>query len=286
MGFKIIEQEAIKLRKIRNRLLSKRQTYIKRSEGSVMSIDLKFEWSFMYVLEKLANSNEDLFDTYKRIGNLYNDVGKVLSWNTSVNLDKAHHRELVDAYNKFLSKLKKIEYKNLVDLQKEILLHICKDKLYYGINMYRFERQLRLFTIRNEIGYLLKAKDDEEERYFIKKSIILNDLHFPKLYNDFSAFNEIDTVLSYMQQFSSLKSCVIGPSCLILDKLIELNIFGQNWEQLFLDNINNLTEKVFYNPDKIDYNVIISSQEKFEKILKAPVEFMIHQIAKMFKEEI
>ncbi|WP_196611092.1 hypothetical protein [Pectinatus brassicae] len=251
-----------------------------------MSIDLKFEWSFMYVLEKLANSNEDLFDTYKRIGNLYNDVGKVLSWNTSVNLDKAHHRELVDAYNKFLSKLKKIEYKNLVDLQKEILLHICKDKLYYGINMYRFERQLRLFTIRNEIGYLLKAKDDEEERYFIKKSIILNDLHFPKLYNDFSAFNEIDTVLSYMQQFSSLKSCVIGPSCLILDKLIELNIFGQNWEQLFLDNINNLTEKVFYNPDKIDYNVIISSQEKFEKILKAPVEFMIHQIAKMFKEEI
>ena len=279
LGFKTIKEEETTLRQMRYRLLSTRATYIKKPEWSAISVDSKIEWAFMYVLEELGNSNKELFDTYKRIGNLYNDINKELSCYRIDPLDKANYSRLESAYKKFSNKLRKIKYENFVELQKEILLNICKDKSHYGMNMYRFERSLRLINITSEVKGLLDTKDDKEERYRIKKSIILKDIQFPKLHQDFSAFGELEDTALCAGRFLLLMDFVVGSSRLIIDELVELNIFGEDWENLFLDAINDMTERVFYDPAQIEYTITPNSQEKFEKVVAAPVCDILYRVA-------
>lgn len=279
LGFKTIKEEETTLRQMRYRLLSTRATYIKKPEWSAISVDSKIEWAFMYVLEELGNSNKELFDTYKRIGNLYNDIIKELSCYRIDPLNKANYSRLESAYKKFSNKLRKIKYENFVELQKEILSNICKDQSHYGMNMYRFERSLRLFNITSEVKGLLDTKDDKEECYRIKKSIILKDIQFPKLHQDFSALGELEDTALCAGKFLLLMDFVVGSSRLIIDELVELNIFGEDWENLFLDAINDMTEKVFYDPAQIEYTITPNSQEKFEKVVAAPVCNILYRMA-------
>jgi hypothetical protein len=180
-------------------------------------------------------------------------------------------QKLEVAFKKFLSKQKKIKYEKFLKLQKEILFHISKDKTYYGMNIFRFEKQLRLHIIASEVKCLLECKNEEEENRAIEKTIALNDIYFPKLYQDFSSYDDITYTASCASRFNSLNNVVVSSSRLIIDALIEKEYFGEDWETLFLDTINEMTESVFYNPDEIDYTVTAESQEKFAKILSALV---------------
>lgn len=264
-GFNDIEKEETKLRQMRYRLLSKRATYIQKPEWSAISVDSKKEWSFIYALDNLYSSNNELFDTYKRIGNLYNDINKELK------IDNVNYSRLESAYKKFLNKLRKIKYENFLDLQKEILFNIGKDKSHYGINMYRFERTLRLFNITSEVKVLLEAKDDKEELYLINKYIILNNIQFPKLHQDFIALGDLKDAAICAKNFLLLMDYVVSSSRLIIDELVEFNLLGDDWENLFLGAINDMAERVFYDPAQIEYAIKPNSQEKFEKIVAAPV---------------
>lgn len=143
------------------------------------------------------------------------------------------------------------------------------------MNMYRFERQLRLSNITSEVKRLLAAKGDAEESNIIKKSVILNDLHFPKLYQDFSALADLNDTALYSTVFSTLMGDVVGSSRLIIDELVETDVFGEDWETFFLDAINEMTERVFYDPKQIDYTVAPGSQEKFNEFISAPVRELL-----------
>lgn len=272
LGFTYIEKEETTLRQMRYRLLSTRTAYDKRPEWAALRVDSKYEWAFLYVLNDL---DQDLLDVYKRIGNLYNDINAALHAYKTSPTDREHHDRLEDAFMKFTSKLKKIKYAKFLGLQKEILLYICNNKSHYGMNMYRFERKLRLYNITSEVKRLLEAKDAAEESNIIKKAVILNNLHFPKLYQDFSDFPDLRDTAFCSNIFSLLMDFVVGSSRLIIDELVEKGFLGEDWEKFFLDTINEMTERVFYNPMQIDYTIAPGSQEQFNEFISAPVRDLL-----------
>lgn len=156
------DDESDRLRKARNRLLANGEVYIKNIRGAAIPKDAIHEWCFLYELNK---TSEDVQGTFKRMGNLYNGINQALD----TKKDDGYISRLDAAYKKFLSKLGKIKYEKYLDLQKEILSHINKDKKYYGLNMYRLERRLNPYTIMSEVKKLSACKSEDETAEFLVK---------------------------------------------------------------------------------------------------------------------
>lgn len=288
-GYKIynysngLSEEEASFRKMRNRILSERSAYDTRSKWQSVSKDSEYEWAFYF-----KDLNDELKDTYKRIGNLYNDVNKALQSTK----DDGYNGRLQVSYNKFLSKLKKIKYKNYLDLQKEIIRYLSDNKEYYGINIYRFEKELMLYKITTETNTLLNLtqnNDDdivEDVTDFLQKTFILKDLPFPNLYNDLMVF--LPHVIAEMVEiFYNFQDCFVRSSCLVLDELVEKGFFDDQWEDFFIKSINEKAESVFYVPDQINFNSTpeLQLQTAFETILMSPVAILLNSISKKFENE-
>ena len=141
----ILLNEESTLRKSRHRLLSNRLVYNPSTEWSAMSKDSEYEWSLYTGLEVMDTR---LQDTFKRVKNLYNDIQNVLKDEKY----KGNLENVYKAYKRFSSKLQKLKYENYLELQKEILFHhICDNDTYFGINIYRFEKESKLYIMINEI---------------------------------------------------------------------------------------------------------------------------------------
>lgn len=255
--------EEERLRKSRNRLLSKGKVYYKKSQWTAITKDSEYEWTFYYALEKASNV---LQNTFKRIGNLYNDIDKALNSDK----DDGYKERIEKAYESFVSKLRKIKYENYLMLQKAVLSHIDQNREYYGLNIYRLEKKLKPYIITMEVNRLLACQTDEEKIDFLEKSVVLSDICHPKLYNDFLSLPYSDMVLC-AEEFPGYLWDIAGTSCIILDELVEKGIFGENWIPLFRDMANGMAESVLFQPDKIDFTVEKESQINFERLLCAPV---------------
>ena len=258
----LLEDEIRALRKSRNRLLAHGKVYIKNTQWSAISKDAEHEWAFHF---ELKYAEETVQDVFKRMGNLYNDIDKVLSSPK----DDGYTERLKAAYKKFVSKLQKIKYGNYIELIKVILSHIHKDKEYYGLNLYRLERRLQPYKIINEVNDLLACPPGLED-YILWMTVILGDTSFPKLYQDFSSL-PCDKAELYAEEFPGFLQDIVISSCLILAEVVKKGTFGNDWENLFRTVMNELAEDVLYDPSQLDFSIKEGSQEKFEKLLAAPV---------------
>lgn len=261
---KDIISEDTKLRKYRHRFLSERPVYSDSPEWSAMRKASEHEWALYYNLNMAEN---EVIDTFKRIKNLYRDIYAALH----SPMDTNYIDRLETAYDKFSSKLEKIKYENVLKLHKFILEHIHKDKNYYGINLYRFEKELRLYSLTNEINKLLECKDEDEESNVLDKSMIMNEIIFPKLYEYFGNLENLQHVDFYTRTFNMFQGELVASSCLVIDKFVEDGVWEEDWENLFLKTINAMTEIVLYDPEKINYSVTPKSQEMFINDIDVPV---------------
>lgn len=287
------------LRKERNDILSSRSVYDRRPQWNAMADDSMHEWILYFILTDKEKARDDtpskrkewasahgltaedyeiLRDTFKRIGNLYNEVY------TAVNSpkDDAYLGRLQNADDKFMSKLQKLKYENYIELQKIILSHLSESKEYWGINLYRFEKELKPYIITNEVKHMLECNDDDEKHEILTKSIILKDIHFPKLYKDFAAlpvYSDIELCANYFPVFQNL---IVTSNCLIIDELIENGYLGSDWKLFFYDTINGMVKNVFYDPEKIDYTITPESQREFMEILAAPVHSLLDKLIEAF----
>ncbi len=266
-SYELLKNEAA-LRKQRHRLLSSRPVYNKRSEWSAIAKDSEYEWTFMYTLEA---ADETLKDTFKRIGNLYKDISNVLITPRDENFDK----KVEMAYKSFLSKLKKIKYEKYLELSKEIYDHIGENTEYYGINLYRIEKELRPYITTSEVNQLLACETVADEEAILTKSVMLNDICFPKVYKDFANLPLWSDTEKCALRFRILCDRIIPINCLIIDELIEKKYFGENWYDFFCNTINEMANKIFYNLEEIDYTVTPKSQEKYMKILSSAAQNVI-----------
>jgi len=261
-----------KLRQYRKRLLSSRKTYNHSSEWSAIRKGSEHEWKLYFILEDYGSENEtpeniELHDTAKRIRTIYNDF---------YNSQKSSNNDVLVAYQKFTKKLSKLQYAQVLRLYKFFLEHIQNDPTYYGINLYRFERQCCLYSLTNEVNQLLKCDSNDERENVLRKSAILKDICFPKLYEYFSCIQTYEQMICYTNTYLLFIEDLVRTSRLIIDKFIDSNLFGEHWDAFFLNMINEMAESVLYNPTTIDYSVTTDSQSAFKDIISAPVKRTIN----------
>lgn len=267
----------VTLRKHRDRLFSGRTNDIRNHEWSAMPKSSKHEWSsyfdYQETLGPEASFNDEMKDTFKRIGNLYNDINKAVNSEQ----DSGYKSRLQNAFKKFCSKLKKLGYKNYLNLCCHFVDHIEKDPKYYGMNLYRLEKELRIYEISHEVNLLRQCTDEEDKSRVLLNYMATKNICFPRLrrrLHELQSPVEIQNIAVIFQNFIDR---VIKTSRLLLDKFIEDGVLGENWEVLFLDTINKLTENVLFNPKSIDYTSEDTSfQEEFERILKTETEIIIN----------
>lgn len=266
-------KEVNRLKKEREKILSSRPVYDIPPKWQGMRKDSEYEYTFMYTLEVI---DPVLKDTYKRIGNLYNDINNVLSKSknecTKSNAEDIKE-QFENAFNKFLSKVEKIKYEKYLELAQEIVSHICENDKYYGINIYRFEKEFRTFITTMEVESMLACQNKSmDTRDILIMSSVLNSIYFPKLYRDFLLVPHHTVTVNYVKLLPMFLNHVESSCRLIIDELIEKGYFGEDWESFFLNTINKMTESVFYDPKKMDYTDMPVSQENFEELLIYPAK--------------
>lgn len=110
----------------------------------------------------------------------------------------------------------------------------------------------------------------------------MKDIPFPKLYECFSGLESMRHIWLYTQTFWPLMEDVIRSGRLVIDQFVEDEVFGEDWESLFLKLTNNMAENVLYNPDQINYSVTDKSQEMFSRCMKAPMYIEVAQSAEKY----
>ena len=283
-GYKddILYSETATLRKMRNRLFTSRRGMSKNPQWAAMDKDSEYEWLLYFAFHDEAKT-EDFKDmdvhrdakTFKRIGNLYNDfeflldTGCVVRPNYSMGNDSK--KEVVTRYMKFLSKLKKIHYADYLKLIQDILFYIKKDKTYYGINLYRLEKRLHPCIVTQQVNRLLLCQKDADEEKILTEFISLNTLWFPELYNQFSIFSDSENMKFLADEFSNFLTGIVVAACLVIDELVEKGHLGDDWEALIISITNDMAERVFFSPSRINTTAPEGTEEKFIKLLNEPV---------------
>lgn len=156
----ILSDEA-RLRQYRKRLLSTRAVYNHSSEWSAIRKVSEHEWTLYFLLEE---ADDEIRDTEKRIRNLYKDLNRAFG----SKMDEGYIGRLDEAAGKFCSKLEKIQYNRFLNLGNYCLAHINKDTTCYGINLYRFEKELRLYRITNDVNRLIECKSEAERERIVE----------------------------------------------------------------------------------------------------------------------
>lgn len=197
---------------------------------------------------------------------MYADIRKALKSKR----DEGYSDRVQAAYKKFRSKLNKLQYEHYLELQRVVLSRICADKEYYGINLYRLERRMRPHGIIREVKKLEECTTKVDEITALLKTVFLDDICFPAIYEKLFALPLGKTIL-FAEILLEYIPCFAVESCLILDELVERGVFGNDWEELFRDMSNELAETVLYDPAAIDFSVTEVSQEKYRRLLNAGV---------------
>ena len=274
-----------KLRQVENAQPSGTSAYYKHSQWSAMAKDAEHEWTFYHALnsdDSNAGSvlSAEVKDTFKRLGNLYKDILPALLSPK----DDGYAARVDTAYKKFSSKLSKIKYASYLELLQEIFRHLESDKEYYGINLYRLEKELRPFATTHYVNKLLACQNNAnemqsyvEEIRILNESIAMDKIWFPRLYEHFALlFNYEDMGLG-AEVFLEFLNMVVGSACLVIDELVEKDCLGDDWEALFIQMTNEMAESVFYAPSEIDFTVSDGSQEKFRELLDEPIRRLVSQ---------
>lgn len=263
-----ILQDDTKLRQYRKRLLGERPVYQASTEWSAIRKVSEHEWESYFLL---GEADEEVRDTEKRIRNLYKDLYKALE----TDIDENYNKKLDRASEKFCSKLKKIQYERYLKLVKFFLEHIGKDKTCYGINLYRLEKEMKFYRITTDVKRLVESESEAETECIVNQSILMDNILFPKLYEHFRSLPDTGLTKIYADTFRQFFDEVVRSSRLIIDKFVEVGVFGEDWEWIFLKTTNELAESVLYSPSEINYSLTPESQREFQLYLLEPVNRLI-----------
>ena len=134
-----------------------------------------------------------------------------------------------------------------------------------------------LFNELKERGLLYQCTDEEDKSRVLLNYMATKNICFPRLRKRLHELRSPVEIQNIAVIFQNFIDRVIKTSRRLLDKFIEDGVLGENWEGLFLDTINKLTENVLFNPKSIDYTSEDTSfQEEFESLLKTETEIIIN----------
>lgn len=260
-----VKSDGNTLRKMRNRLFQRRNDYYDRGKWSFMPVSSEYEWALYYLKNKNIHSQE----TLKREWNLYNEVNDVLKSISPVK----------DEYDKFLRKLSHITLKDHVELCQDLLSSLSLDKSYFGINLFRFEKQMRYCNMSFEISeYLINSNEVDTVNVINRFYKLRNIVSFPLYLNIYPLFIVNETYVDeYVCFYNQLEQMGIESCLLLLDELIEKEYLGEDWQELFRVMTNQKAQDVLYNPATVKCDINLDSQQAYEKILSGFVEIVLKQ---------
>jgi len=82
-----------------------------------------------------------------------------------------------------------MKYTNFIKIGNYLLQRMGKKEKFYGISLYRFERQYNFYSTIDEVNHLLHTDDEDEREAILADSYFLKDIHFKRIKN---AFRYID----------------------------------------------------------------------------------------------
>lgn len=282
IGDKITKEEG-RLRQRRYRDLKNRPVYHESQEWSGMRWVSEHEWLLHFFMDEKYDPKRskeryetrqqrgEIRDTYKRIRNLYSDIYKAVNFE----MNEEYITNLYAAAEKFCSKLNKLKYEHYLKLGKFFLDHIKDNNPCYGIDLYKFEKELQLYRITSDVNRLLLCEDEAEAERITAMAAGMINIVFPKLYDYFSFFPEINHTQHYADTFWLFMDETVKSSRLIIDKYVEDGVFGEDWVGLFLKITNDLAETVLYDPSEINYSITPDSEREFHIYLLEPVNSLI-----------
>ena len=307
----ILEKEIETFRQRRYRIFSRNPSYFPRDNWSAIPKaredeiahiykEYLYDPKLYYTTDLLGfEISDDSCPQYKKIKDYYKGMAKIkdvckrisVLHNDRYNIrrlspkDENYKIKLKKELNKFFSKVEKIKYKDFLELCRFQLSDIRKDSRFYGVRLYNFEVASRLRDITARVNELLRCGDDEAEAdKILVSTVVLVDIVFPNVYNRFvRLFDDHEAMFYSVDYYKDILFHIVILGRLILDELVEKGYFGEEaeWEGFFLKKINEMAERVFYDPDKIEYTPNPESPEAqtaFEDILAAPawVKYLIN----------
>lgn len=255
--------EIARFRKARNRHLSKNEVYIKDTKWEAISKDAAYEWEGVFAIE---SAEENVKEVCKRIKNLYSGLDEVFD----LAEDDRYPERFKKIYDKFVNRLTKISYADYQKLMEFYLTRIAANKEYCGINLYRLERRFKPYIISREIRELCACQTSEERAALLLKDVILRNIGFPRLYEDFEKLSP-EQMEACAAEFPNWLSEIVFSGCLILDCLVENGTFGPDWEKLFIMTTNHMAEKIYYQPETLDKTAPEAAEGNFFDLLSSPV---------------
>ena len=261
-----LHKEESSFRKHSEKLFSNRKGHVYRQEWETISHDSETE---MKIAWNLKQNRADLENIYKRMGNLYSHIHEI-----EKKPDANFSEEQIDnAFNKTISKINKVKYCKFLELGKYYLDEISKEEnsKYYAINLYRFERMMKLYSITKIVSLLTRNIETSIEDIFLTKTFLLDDIPFTHIYSMLLCVERIGDLAKCVQLFEEYKDIFSISSLLIFNALVDTDFFGDSWLDLFCNFSRNLAPYVLYNPSDIDFSTHEGNQDAFEKLLKRPV---------------
>lgn len=258
------------LRKHRERLLKNREVYLTSKGSPGINEFEEHEWELFLIFrhkDKLdaeyIDKGDIIQDTFKRIGNLNN------IFEDFENAFKDEKNSSA-SYKSYLSKMHKLDYKKVMYLYSFLLDYIKNNQKCSGMDLYRFERQFRLYGITSEMTCLMNCKNEKEERDVLNRITLLHNIRFSKIYEHYFRHKYLVDLPILVSSFNDMMHFAVVSSLLTLDALIQAGNLGDTWKQDFCDMINELAPEVFYDPDQIVYPIGPKAQKAFEKVIAIP----------------
>jgi len=244
-----LDKEVDAFKRWKSRHLSNSDSYFTRREWSAIPFVLEHEMSVIYYLEGLPKNLESVF---KNITNLYNLLHKERKAPDSTE----QQSKLGNAFDKTNKRIEKMKYINYIEIGKYLIHRMKEKEKFYGISLYRFEMQYNYYSTINEVNHLLHTDDEDERQAILINSYLLKDIHFKEIKNAFLYIDDYISTAMYVSLFKTFMGIVNMASILVIDALIDNGLLGGNWNDFLLEALNEMAEKILYNPANIDYDHI------------------------------
>lgn len=269
------EKEVKNVEAWRRRLLERHDGYYTRSTKSVIPKCIAHEMSILYKLDHPSDPLDPVAVAFDKLNKLFNKYHQ----NRKKPRDDDYEYNMKMAYRSAKSLIKKnADYEDYLKLGKFILSELDKDPDNYGLALYRFEKQYRLYANADIVNQLF---DEEDDFMRTKKSIYsyyLEDIHFPNVRKYFQEMEDRETLKYCVFQFKSLLDFVTMANMLVIKGFIDKGYFGDDWYNFFLERLNKMAKSVLYDSNDINYSNSDNpnAQECFEQILTFRVKYPKH----------
>lgn len=281
----ILFSEEQMFRQYRNRQFNERNVQFRNKQWSGMTNDSIHEWRLYYKLVYDSKNKKTLSHTFNKVRKLGRIIGKMNNYTFTIDEDE-DNKILSDLQSDFNSALRKISYVNFLELYKFIINHLKSEEKYYGINMFRLEKMFNPSNIIVEVSVMQNCKNQSQVSKVLERYFHFNDISEFRLLYCFLGSIDLKDAITIKHRFLNFIHAYSQFFLIVLDDYVKNDIFGEDWEIFFLNEINNIASNYYVIDDSL-FEAQSDSQKNFQDLLQSTFQKAYEQkkaICKIYHE--